>query len=79
MAAAACTVLEEQTGLPVVGFCLMWKMLLLKAAHLGLETAQEDRSAVGKGGQAGQMLFCNMLIWSKCCGSQRQRTACQRQ
>lgn len=31
MARLLAPMLEEQTGLPVVGFCPMWKMLLLKA------------------------------------------------
>ena len=31
MARLLAPMLEEQTGLPVVGFCPMWRMLLLKA------------------------------------------------
>lgn len=78
MARLLAPMLEEQTGLPVVGFLPYVEDASFESRHLGLVTAQEV-GALSERWTGWQMLFYNMLIWSKCCGSQRQRTACQRQ
>ena len=49
-----------------------------ESRHLGLVTAQEVGALSEKVDRLADA-FYNMLIWSRCCGSQRQRTACQRQ
>ena len=78
MARLLAPMLEEQTGLPVVGFLPYVEDASFESRHLGLVTAQEV-GALSERWTGWQMLFYNMLIWSKCCGSQRQRTAWQRQ
>ena len=54
MARLLAPMLEEQTGLPVVGFLPHVEDASFESRHLGLVTAQEVGALSEKGGQAGR-------------------------